>query len=390
MLASIFKNYRKNLLSVILLIIGYFIGILSLSIGISVVKDVRDYSLDSTSGNVNDMIIVDVNSSKKDNLSYKNINNILEQISHDLEVQVLNFGNIKINDNESYKSSIIPIINTKNSDWHIPITYGRYFSSSECSGSNRVVIIGKELESEIFPNGIDKNSNINIYSEEYNVIGVAGRRTRETQWDNIVYIPFKALPKILKENFSERMVGNNTRNDYSISLLVRKNQNNKINLKNVVNKSFQNHNNYGIRFDTIDSRDNSSIFNSIFITILISGMILIVVVINVVNLSLFWIFNRKNEICIKKIIGATDTELIISIILETTIIAVFSSMLAIIVHSLIFKIYNSYFVTDGISIEISIYNYIISFCVSIICGCISSIAPIKEILKMEPAEALKS
>ncbi len=391
MLASIFKNYRKNLLSVIFLVIGYFIGILSLSIGISVIKNVRDYSLDSTSGNVNNMIIANVNSSKKDSLSYNNMNIIMNEMSSTSEAEILNFGNVKINDNKNFSSSIIPIINTIKSDWHIPIISGRYFSNLECSGSDKVVIIGKELENKIFPRGITKNSQIKVYGEEYKVIGISGRKTRATQWDSTVYIPFNALPKVIKNTFSERMVGNSTRNDYySISLVLRKNQNSKIDLKNVINKVFQNHNDYEIRFDTVDSRDNSSIFNSIFLTILISGMILIVVVINVVNLSLFWIFNRKNEICIKKIIGATDTELIISIILETTIIAVFSSMMAIIVHSLTFEIYNSYFVTNGISIEISIYNYIISFCVSIICGCISSIAPIKEILKMEPAEALKS
>jgi len=390
MLASILKNYRKNLLSVMFLIIGYFIGILFLSLGISVVKNVRDYSLDSTSGNANNMIIANVNSSKKDSLSYTSINKIMEQLSQDYEVQILNFGNVKINNNESYSSSVIPIINTRKSDWHIPIMYGRYFSNSECNSNNKVVIIGKGIQSKIFPNGIDNNSEINIYGEIYKVIGIAGRKTRETQWDNIIYIPFTALPKLIKLNFNERMVGISTRKDYSISLLLRKNKNNKVDLKEIINSSFKNDINCEISYDTIDSRDNSSIFNSIFLTMLISGMILIVVVINVVNLSLFWIFNRKNEICIKKIIGATDTELIICIILETSIIAIFSSILAIVVHSLIFKVFYSSFVTNGTSIEISVYNWIIAFSVSIICGFISSIAPIKEMLKMEPAEALKS
>ena len=76
---NIFRNYKKNLISVIFLSIGYFIGILSLSIGISVVKDLRDYNLDSTSGNINNMIFANVNSSKMDGLSYNNISYILKQ-----------------------------------------------------------------------------------------------------------------------------------------------------------------------------------------------------------------------------------------------------------------------------------------------------------------------
>ena len=390
MLANIFKNYRKNLLSVIFLIIGYFIGILSLSIGISVVNNVRDYSLDSTSGNVNNMIIANVSSNKINSLSYKNINIIMNEMSSTSEADILNFGSANINDNKNYLSSIIPIINTKKSDWNIPIISGRYFSNLECSSSNKVVIIGKKLENQIFPNGINKDSQIKIYDEEYKVIGISGRKTRETQWDSTVYIPFNALPKVIKKNFSERMIGTNTRNDYTVSFLLRKTKNNKVNLKNVVNNSFKNDRNCEVSFTTLDSKENSSIFNSIFITMIISGMILIVVVINVANLSLFWIFNRKSEICIKKILGASDSEIITSIVLETTIIAAFSSVMAIIVHGLIFKLYYNYFVTAGTSIEISIYNWIISFAVSIICGIISSIAPIKEMLKMEPAEALKS
>lgn len=33
------------------------------------------------------------------------------------------------------------------------------------------------------------------------VIGISGRKTRKTQWDRILYIPFKSLPKKIKENF---------------------------------------------------------------------------------------------------------------------------------------------------------------------------------------------
>ncbi|RXI40061.1 hypothetical protein DP129_04895 [Clostridium tetani] len=393
MLINMLQNYKKNLFSVILLIIGYFIGILSLSIGTSVIKDVREYSLDSTSGNVKNSVISRINTNNISDLSYNNISKVLTFMSKDVEVQLLNFGNIPINNNENYTVQLVPIINSKKSDWHIPIIKGKYFSNFETSSNKKVVIIGKEVEKEIFPKGITKDSIITIYGEEYKVIGVSGRNTRKTQWDRILYIPFKSLPKKIKANFNERII--NTTDSYEISLFLRKNQGQNIELQNLVDRTFSNiikdDNNLEIKFETIAERDGnrSRLFNSILGTIIISGMILIVVVINVINLSLFWSFNRRQEICVKKVLGAPDILLISSILLEMIIIAIISTILAIFTQKLIFYVYNEYFIIEGISLEISMYNWFIAISVSIICGLISSIFPIKEMLKMEPAEALK-
>ncbi|CDI49994.1 ABC transporter permease [Clostridium tetani] len=393
MLINMLQNYKKNLFSVILLIIGYFIGILSLSIGTSVIKDVREYSLDSTSGNVKNSVISRINTNNISDLSYNNISKVLTFMSKDVEVQLLNFGNIPINNNENYTVQLVPIINSKKSDWHIPIIKGKYFSNFETSSNKKVVIIGKEVEKEIFPKGITKDSIITIYGEEYKVIGVSGRNTRKTQWDRILYIPFKSLPKKIKANFNERII--NTTDSYEISLFLRKNQGQNIELQNLVDRTFSNiikdDNNLEIKFEIIAERDGnrSRLFNSILGTIIISGMILIVVVINVINLSLFWIFNRRQEICVKKVLGAPDILLISSILLEMIIIAIISTILAIFTQKLIFYVYNEYFIIEGISLEISMYNWLIAISVSIICGLISSIFPIKEMLKMEPAEALK-
>lgn len=393
MLINMLQNYKKNLFSVILLIIGYFIGILSLSIGTSVIKDVREYSLDSTSGNVKNSVISRINTNNISDLSYNNISKVLTFMSKDVEVQLLNFGNIPINNNENYTVQLVPIINAKKSDWHIPIIKGRYFSNLECNSNEGVVIIGKELEKEIFPSDIKKDSTINIYGEEYKVIGISGRKTRKTQWDRILYIPFKSLPKKIKADFNERII--NTTDSYEISLFLRKNQGQNIELESFVDKTLfnllKNDNNLEVSFESISERDGdkSRLTNSILGTTIVSGMILIVVVINVINLSLFWIFNRRQEICIKKVLGSTDGILIGTIILEMTSIAIISTVLAMFTQKWIFYVYNEYFIIEGISLEVSMYNWLIAISVSIICGLISSIFPIKEMLKMEPAEALK-
>lgn len=395
MIYNILKNYKKNIISIIFLIIGYFIGILSLSVGISIIKDVREYSLDSTSGNTNDIVISYIDFKNLDSNFSNALNNIINDLSNDVEIQVINLNDIYINNNDNYKATIVPTLTNYKSDWHVPILQGNYFSTKDYNSNNNVVILGKDLANELFPNGINSNSKINIIDKTYTVIGVCGRMYRQTQWDSAIYIPFNSYPEILNANFSDKSIENQQENEYSLSLFLRKSKNHNLDLESLVKNTFDEElknsgYQYSVDFEYIESRDNSSFFNSILGTTLISGMILIIVIINVINLSLFWIFNRKKEICIKKLLGATDFTIIISLILETTIIALFSAILAIIVQFIISKIFLNYLISFGISCNISLSNFIICFCIAIICGFVSSLIPVKEMLKMQPIQALKS
>lgn len=391
MLTNILKNYKKNIMSITFLILGYFIGILSLSIGISIINDVHEYSLDSTSGNPNNIVISYLDFKNLDSSFSYNINNIIDDLSNDVEVQVLNLNDIYINNNNNLKASIVPTIANCNVNWHVPILEGRYFSIKDYTNQPNIVVLGKNLANTLFPNGIDNDSKINILDKTYTVIGVCGRKYRATQWDDVVYLPLNWCIELLNSNFDNY----STEDQYSISLLLRKANNSKQDLESLVKNKFDeklttSNYNYDINFEYIESRDNSSFFNSILGTTLISGMILTIVIINVINLSLFWIFNRKNEICIKKLLGATDSSIIISLILETTIISIFSAILALIIQFIISKITFKYLTFLGISIDISFINFIVCFGISIICGFISSLVPVKEMLKMQPIQALKS
>ena len=389
MIYNIFKNYKKNIISVIFLIIGYFIGILSLSIGISIINDVRQYSLDSTSGNPDNIAISYIDFKNLDSNFSTTINNLINNLSNDVEIQVLNLKDIYVNNNDNYKACIVPTISNCKTNWHVPILQGNYFSSEDYISDNKVVILGKDLASTLFPNGINNDSKINIYDNYYKVIGVCGRKYRETQWDNAVYIPFNSYPEILNTDKYKQD------DEYSLSLFLRKSNNSSLKFENFINSTLQQKlqytpYQYTMNMEYIESRDNSSFFNSIIGTTLIAGMILIIVIINVINLSLFWIFNRKKEICIKKLLGATDSNIIIAIILETTSIAIFSTLLALIVQLIISQISSSYLISLGIHCDISFINFIICFFIAIICGFTSSIIPVKEMLKMQPIESLKS
>lgn len=385
MIASIFKNYKKNLLSVIFLIVGYSIGILCLSVGLSIVKEMIEYNLDSTSGNTDNMIFADIYVKNSDIKSYEKIEQVVNKISESAEVQLLNFVKYNIDD---YETTIVPFCSKEQPSWHVPMLHGRYFNKSDENIKN--IVIGKELMKKVLKDNFNEKSSVTLDGIKYNVLGVAGRKNRNTQWDDTIYVDFNFLPSSIKSNYANQL-RNNSDDDYAcISLLIREYRYSNMNPQEIVERECSAiFNDCNLEFEEVEGRDTSSITNSIIGTVFISGMILIIVVINVVNLSVFWILNRKKEISIKKLMGQTDKNLIVSIMLEVIIIAVTSVLIAIILQQCVAKIFYSYFVTNEISIEISKLNFIVSTIIAIICGLFSSILPIKEMLKLEPIEALR-
>ncbi len=369
-----------------------------MSLGISSIIETRNYVLDSTSGYISNQIVADINTNKIDNFKYNNIDKIFNDLSNKIEVQLLNFGTAELSNPESTSPvTIVPIINAHKMDWHIPIIEGRYFNPKECAGNEKVIIIGKNIKKNFLIERINRNTYVFIEGEKFNVIGLAGRKNRPTQWDDVVYIPFNALPEKIKNSFDTKFnsgvnIGMHQENR-NMTLLLRKNTNENLELQNLISTSFNKKTDDGqdvdIHYSSVPEKDNSSLLNSITITALFSGIILLVATINVMNLSLFWILDRRKEITIKKVVGATDSSIIKTVVFQMVFIALASAISAIFIQYIISIVVYKFIRIENISIDVSWYNWIFSIFVSITCGLVSSISPVKATLKMQPAEALR-
>lgn len=384
MIIQIIKNYKKNLLEVIFLVVGYAIGILSLSIGTSLIKDSVEYNLDNTSGYVKNNTLVFVNFEENNLDLGENIDSIVNKATDIGEVQFINLDSININSDPNLNA--VPVITKfkEKSNWHIPIIEGKFFDNKQIENSENVVIIGNDLAKKIFPSGINEYSTIEILNDTYKVIGVCGRKNRSTQWDNVLYIPYSKKIDIINKN--QKSTG-------ELTMFLRTKNLDKTYTESEVNSMFYNelkniNCKYNIDFDYLNDKDNSNIFNSILGTMFIAGTILIIVVINVINISKFWIFNRRKEICIKKLLGALDRNIINSIIIENSIIAIISMCIALIVQYLLATFMKQILYNSGISLMPSLINVLVSFIISCVCGVISALIPTKEMIKMQPIEAL--
>jgi putative ABC transport system permease protein len=369
------RQWKAHPLGITLLSLGYMVGILVVSLGMSIISEARSNAVDSVSGNPNHSRVIDIRSTNNTFISYDQLFSVLSKVVNDVEIQMLNLQETRI-EGVPFKPAVVPDMYSKQPEWQVPLLEGRNFTPSESMSKKHLVIIGKGLARSLFPKGISKNSTLRMYNEEYKVIGIIGRKERQTQWDNTIYIPFQTLLKDLnipKDN---------------ISLVIKNNGSSPTNTIQFMTKYIKKMNpNLFINISTPDvsEKGQGQIWNSIIGTIFISGVILFVAIVNVMNLSLFWILDRRKEIAIRKALGATDKSILLLVSAEMISIAIFSAVIAIMIQYLIVPLLGEI----GASIQVSWFNWIISIIIAVICGSISTITPVRATLKMDPVEALR-
>lgn len=389
MLKFILKQWKRKPLGIILIMCGYIIGILVLSVGLSAIQMTKDNLNDLYSGNPDDYSVVSITNSNNLTLNSNDILGYLTKISQKCELQLLNFGkvNIKAPDKNKYYS-IIPIIFSTYPKWNIPIINGRYFSESEAKGNSHKVIIGKDI-ARYFSINANKHK-IRINNETYDVIGICGRSYKETQWDDIVYIPLKAIPLNISTNLINRLstIQNNVRH-LNLTFLMRtpKLYAEKL-LKDNLNSNFKALNPI-ISYTNLSKVDKSSLHNAIFFTTTASSIILLITILNVVNLSLFWILDRRKQFAIMMSLGATNKTIYFSVIFEMLLMSISSSIIAVIIQKFLWIVFKGYLLNSGMYFDVSSINIIVSVIIGIICGLITSIFPVIATLKVSPSEALR-
>lgn len=375
MLKIIRNQWRAHPLGLTLILLGYLVGVFVVTIGTTVAYDARNYSLDSTSGNPEFQRILHINTSSN-RPYYEDLLPILKKVSERSQIQI-RFEGGSITGKEQVNFSLLGVLYTQQPEWQVPLINGRHLTPSEAMSSEHVALIGKKLAKMIFPNGIDSKTLLNINDEAYRIIGVVGRGNRETQWDNVIYLPLQALPQQV-QTLPQQQIGmylseNGGSPEQSVELI-----------KSFLQKIDQN---ITVAVSLLGYPQNSSsqFWNSLTITSILAGTILFVSGINISNLSLFWILDRRKEIAIRKAVGATDGTIIRQILLEMmslAILATFSAILLSLLLSPFLKVF-------GLSLQVYWLGWVVSFLVAIICGGITSIVPVRASLKIQPAEVLR-
>lgn len=256
--------------------------------------------------------------------------------------------------------------NYKN-DYHTNIISGRFFERDDFLKDEPKVVIGKDMIEDTV---IDKDDNKYFEYDglKYKVIGIMGYEDRKSPYDTQFVI-----------NFDSYIYNKDILHDVN-SMIVNNEENFDILNKNVKSK------NSGVKLvrDTeIRAFLNTSIDMDTVIKVL--AVICVLIFLNVFNITIQWVSNKKKQIGIKKALGAPNFKIAFEIIIENQKIAIISFLIGYVLYAIVIK--------SGILSVLGANLYIISSLVtllfSMIISLITSSIAIRRSIKIEPAIIMK-
>lgn len=374
MLKLFIKQIKSHSITITFFIIGYLLSILIFSIGVSNIIHMKNLIVEQNQGIYKDTLNVYISSSK--DINFENVIDSFSNISSYSRIRVTS-ATTYVND-ESDEYRIIAEYYKTNSSENFPIIKGRYYTADEVKYKKKVALVGKDFEKYIY--SVNNIKKIKLGSDEYEVIGIIGYKNKVSTWDDTIFMPLTSLPENSKLNCFKN-------NDITFLLISEKNK-----------ETYD----ISIIKEKITKKDSNALFNvtrtngsqNVFLNIINNnlGFIYLAVVllgfsvINIINISYFWISERKKEMAIRKCFGINNKQIFLLLFLEffsvTFITANISLFIQFILSLLIKKIFGYY-------LYLSWENFMFIFFIAIISALLTIIIPTIKVAKVSPVDALK-
>ncbi len=270
---------------------------------------------------------------------------------------------------------------------------GRYFSQQEYESGATKVIIGAEIEKELFPNQQAIGKDVKLFGQKFQVIGVLKEEGENPfnvqQLDIVTWMSYKTM---------KRFVNIKGKNRFTAATLVyvKPKENVAVDaLKDEMTGELR-----AIRRLKPMEEDNFSINSISQVTNIVEGFFgqvklgglligifaIIVGLISVANIMFVSVKERTSIIGIKKALGAKQHVILSEFLIESVFLCLLGGLLGIIMV---------YGVAKGISavipfdITLSIKNIIIGVTSSVLIGVIAGMLPALQASRLDPVEAIR-
>jgi putative ABC transport system permease protein len=257
----------------------------------------------------------------------------------------------------------------------VPMMSGRFLNKNDFGKNKPLIVIGKDMKDEVIvENG---ESYINYNNEMYKVIGIMGYNNRSSILDNTFYInldyflsKYKNLQIINSPWLLDGKVDETETlfNDLNKDL----NSNNKVNLTKT-------------EVDRAESSISKALYNRKF-TIITMIVTMLVIGLNIFNITYNYIANKRKEIGIKKALGGINFMIALDIICEFEIICLISFLFSQAVYFTVIKLGMLNQVFGG---NVYFLSGIVTLVLVILITLIISLIPIRRTLKIDISDAMK-
>jgi putative ABC transport system permease protein len=263
-----------------------------------------------------------------------------------------------------------------NSNFNLPLINGRFLTKQDFDENTKVAVIGKNLRNiTFFKNG---NEFLKYEKEDYLVVGILGHTNRSSNFDDFFFLSLGSLlPKYENlEFFNNLWVVDNKNSEVESSFNNLNSKVTKLNSNVTLNRTF---------VQTSKSYLEDLLSNRIF-SLGLTAIVIVVLILNIVNATNFYIESKRKEIGVRKTFGATNFQIAKKILLDYEFQAVTAFFIAQIFYIILIK-YNIAPLIFGDSVYF--LSTFISFIFILTIGSIVAAIPILKSFKLQPNQIIK-
>lgn len=387
---SIVSSKLRSLLTMLGIIIGVAAVIALMSIGYGVRQDIED-NISSLGSN---LITISPGTGRKPGV--RPAAGSMETLTYKDYLAIRNLPNIA-NSSPMVRSSYVVVSGNKN--WttqvygvtaeyrevsNLDVSEGRYWTTHEFEGRERVALIGKTLVTNLFNGESPLGKKIRINNDPFTIIGVLEEKGYSFQdQDDRILCPFTTV--------QERMMGINYLNSISITTTsadvmgqVETDVTNLLRTRHRLATNAENDFSISNSQDILETMEATTQSLTIFLGS-IAAISLIVGGIGIMNIMLVSVTERTKEIGIRKALGATYYMIIMQFLIEAVTISIAGGLIGVIVGVVMAQLIPQFL---EMSTVITATPIIGSFMFSVLIGLVFGLYPAQKAAKLNPIDAL--
>lgn len=271
------------------------------------------------------------------------------------------------------------------------VVRGRFFTQEEEKNMARVAVLGSEVVDNLFSGADPIGQTIRIKKESFRVIGLMESRGTSgfQNLDNQIYLPLYTAQKLLLginhitlARFRVDSAENIDQSMEDIKIVLRE--------EHDIPDPSQDDFTVRSQLQAMDALNN--VTNALkFFLAAIAAISLIVGGVGVMNIMLASVTERTREIGLRKAVGATKTDILSQILLETIAITLAGGIIGFIIGTLFSALVAAVmrYLAYEWDFVISLLSIVLGIGVSLAVGLVFGLAPAKRAADLHPIEALR-